>query len=135
MSSQSPQSGDAPGAPLPEVDLEMDFHFAAAHRLPRYNGRCFNLHGHNYELRVGVRGRPDAYSGILVDFGDLEKAVKEAILDKCDHAYLNEFIENPTAENIVVWMWARLQPLLPQLFELRLWEVKGCCVVYRGGQP
>lgn len=117
---------------MPEMALEMDFHFAAAHRLPRHPGKCFNLHGHNYRLTVGVRGVPDSHSGILVDFDDLAIAVKAAVLDQCDHSNLNDFIENPTAENIVVWMWGRLQGKLPGLSELRLWETKDCCVVYRG---
>ncbi len=112
--------------------LEMEFHFAAAHRLPRYRGKCFNLHGHNYRLVVGLRGTPDRESGILVDFGDIEAAVKTAVLDRCDHQNLNDFIENPTAENIVVWMWERLREKIPGLSELRLWETKDCCVVYRG---
>ena len=66
---------------MPQLALEMDFHFAAAHRLPRYRGRCFNMHGHNYKLTVVVHGEPDAYSGILLDFGDLETAVKAGVLD------------------------------------------------------
>jgi 6-pyruvoyltetrahydropterin/6-carboxytetrahydropterin synthase len=47
---------------------------------------------------------------------------------------LNDFIENPTAENIAVWMWERLHGKVPGLTELRLWETKDCCVVYRGEQ-
>ena len=119
---------------MPKMALEMDFHFAAAHRLPRYQGRCFNMHGHNYKLTVKVEGEPDAYSGIMLDFGDLEGAVKGGVLDQCDHATLNDFIENPTAENTVVWMWERLHVRLPGLVELKLWETKDCCVVYRGGK-
>lgn len=117
---------------MPLMTLEMDFHFAAAHRLPRYRGKCFNMHGHNYRLTVCLRGSPDPESGILVDFGDIESAVKEHVLDRCDHHTLNDFIENPTAENIVVWMWQQLDGRLPGLCELRLWETKDCCVVYRG---
>ena len=117
---------------MPRMALEMDFHFAAAHRLPRYNGRCFNMHGHNYKLTVKVEGEPDAYSGILLDFGDMEGAVKAGVLDRCDHATLNDVLDNPTAENTVVWMWSQLKPRLAGLTELRLWETRDCCVVYRG---
>ena len=53
--------------------IETEFTFAAAHRLPRYQGKCFNLHGHNYRFQVVLRGEPDPYSGILVDFGEVEK--------------------------------------------------------------
>ena len=117
---------------MPKMALEMDFHFAAAHRLPRYVGRCFSMHGHNYKLTVKVEGRPDPYTGIMLDFGDLDTAVKGGVLDQCDHATLNDFIENPTAENTVVWMWEQLKPRLSGLIELRLWETRDCCVVYRG---
>ncbi len=117
---------------MPRLALEMDFHFAAAHRLPRYQGRCFNMHGHNYRLRVRVEGEPDEATGIFLDYGELERAVKEAVLDGCDHATLNDLVENPTAENLVVWMWRRLEGKLPALTEVRLWETKDCCVVYRG---
>jgi 6-pyruvoyltetrahydropterin/6-carboxytetrahydropterin synthase len=114
--------------------IEAEFTFAAAHRLPRYQGKCFNLHGHNYRFQVVLRGEPDPYSGILVDFGDVEKTVKEHVLDKVDHTNLNDFIENPTAENIATWMWHRLEGKLAGLAELRLWEVPTACVVYRGPQ-
>ena len=112
--------------------IEAEFTFAAAHRLPRYQGKCFNLHGHNYRLQVVLRGEPDSYSGIFVDFGDVEAAVKANILDQCDHSNLNDFIENPTAENIACWMWARLDGKLRGLAEVRVWEIPTSCVVYRG---
>ena len=112
--------------------IEAEFTFAAAHRLPRYQGKCFNLHGHNYRFQVVLRGAPDPYSGIFVDFGDVETAVKQHVLDKVDHTNLNDFIENPTAENIASWMWERLLGKLPGLVEVRLWEIPTSCVVYRG---
>jgi len=114
--------------------IEAEFTFAAAHRLPRYNGKCFNLHGHNYRFQVVLRGEPDSYSGMFVDFGDVEKAVQEHLLSKVDHSNLNDFIENPTAENIAAWMWQRLEGKLPGLAEIRLWEIPSSCVVYRGPQ-
>ena len=93
------------------------FSFAAAHRLPRYSGKCFNLHGHNYRFQVVVRGEPDPYTGIFVDFSDVEKLVKEHVLDRVDHTNLNDSIENPTAENIATWMWQHLEGKLPGLVE------------------
>ena len=113
-------------------EIQAEFTFAAAHRLPRYQGKCVNLHGHNYKLAVTLRGEPDSYSGIFIDLGDVEKVVKEQILAKCDHANLNDFIENPTAENIAVWIWTRLEGKLPGLSEVRLWEIDNASVIYRG---
>jgi 6-pyruvoyltetrahydropterin/6-carboxytetrahydropterin synthase len=112
--------------------IEVEFTFAAAHRLPRYQGKCFNLHGHNYRFQVVLRGDPDAYTGIFVDFSDVEKTVKEQVLDKVDHTNLNDFIENPTAEHIASWLWHRLEGKLAGLTEIRLWEIPTSCVAYRG---
>jgi len=114
--------------------IEAEFTFAAAHRLPRYQGKCFNMHGHNYKLAVTLQGAPDPYSGIFVDLGDVEKAVQERVLAQCDHATLNDFIENPTAENIASWCWSRLDDKLPGLVEVRIWEIPTFCVRYRGPQ-
>ena len=113
-------------------EIQAEFTFAAAHRLPRYQGKCVNLHGHNYKLAVTLRGEPDGYTGIFVDLGDVENAVKDGILAKADHANLNDFIENPTAENVASWLWHRLEGKLPGLFEVRLWEIPTSCVVFRG---
>ena len=118
----------------PQVQIEAEFTFAAAHRLPRYVGKCFNLHGHNYRFQVVLRGEPDAYTGMFVDFGEVEKTVKEQVLDKVDHTNLNDAIENPTAENLAGWLWHRLEGKLPGLSEVRLWEIPTSCVVYRGPQ-
>jgi 6-pyruvoyltetrahydropterin/6-carboxytetrahydropterin synthase len=112
--------------------LEVEYTFAAAHRLPRYQGRCFNMHGHNYRLRVSLRGEPDPYSGIFIDYGDVDAVVKERVLDQCDHATLNDFIENPTAELVASWIWSRLDGKLRGLVEVRLWEIPTACCVYRG---
>jgi 6-pyruvoyltetrahydropterin/6-carboxytetrahydropterin synthase len=112
--------------------LEVEYTFAAAHRLPRYQGRCSNMHGHNYRLRVSLRGEPDPYSGIFIDYGDVDAVVKERVLDQCDHATLNDFIENPTAELVAAWIWSRLDGKLRGLVEVRLWEIPTACCVYRG---
>lgn len=117
---------------MPTMSVEMELHFSASHILPRHPGKCRFLHGHNYKVSVSVRGRPDPETGMVIDFYDLEDIVKREVLEHCDHKHLNDFIENPTAENIVVWMWERLNGKLPGLHELRLWETHDCSVVYRG---
>jgi 6-pyruvoyltetrahydropterin/6-carboxytetrahydropterin synthase len=112
--------------------LEAEFHFAAAHRLPFYDGPCFRMHGHNYRLIVSVDGSPDAKSGMVIDFVEMQRIVGKVILARCDHQTLNDILENPTAELIVEWMWKELQPQLPGLSELRLHETPEYAVVYRG---
>lgn len=113
------------------MQLVVDFRFCAAHRLPRHPGRCHRLHGHSYRLQVVVTGRPDGRSGMVVDFYDVVGAV-QPVIDALDGTCLNEALLNPTAEAIVVLLWRRIAPDLPQLNELRLWETDDCQVVYCG---
>lgn len=105
-----------------DLELTVEFEFAAAHRLPHYQGKCFELHGHNYALFVTVKGQSDPKTGLLIDFHALEKIVEDKVMVRCDHKYLNDFIDNPTAEVIVRWIWNELAPGLPSLFQLELFE-------------
>ena len=113
------------------MELSVDFHFSSAHRLPYYNGPCFRLHGHNYKLQVTLQGTPNPKDGMIRDFDEIRARVWESVLTKCDHHNLNDFMDNPTAENLIVWMWERLKPQLEGLKELRLWETPEYCVAYR----
>lgn len=112
--------------------LDVEFTFAAAHRLPRYEGPCFRLHGHNYRFFVGLEGEVDPASGMIIDFGVVKQVVQEHVLSRTDHRDLNDVLENPTAENIARWIWEVLEPSLPGLCEVRLYEIPDSCVSYRG---
>jgi 6-pyruvoyltetrahydropterin/6-carboxytetrahydropterin synthase len=112
--------------------LEVEFSFAAAHRLPRYDGPCFRLHGHNYKFFVALEGKVDPKSGMVADFGVVKQVVQEQVLSKVDHRNLNDTLENPTAENIARWIFDSVEPGLPGLVEVRLYEIPDSCVVYRG---
>jgi 6-pyruvoyltetrahydropterin/6-carboxytetrahydropterin synthase len=54
------------------------------------------------------------------------------VLAVIDHNDLNQVLENPTAENVVIWMWGRLRDHVPGLKELQLWETDDSAVIYRG---
>jgi 6-pyruvoyltetrahydropterin/6-carboxytetrahydropterin synthase len=112
--------------------LDVEFYFAAAHRLPRYEGPCFRLHGHNYKFFVTVEGEVDPATGMIADFGMIKSAVGEEVLSRVDHRNLNDILENPTAENIARWIWEALKPRMPDLAEVRLFEIPDSCVTYRG---
>ena len=126
--------------PMPTVDytdarrarLDVEFYFAAAHRLPRYEGPCFRMHGHNYRMFVAVEGSVDPKSGMIADFGRIKEIVQEHVLARVDHRTLNDVLDNPTAENIARWTYETLLPHLPGLCEVRLYEIPDCCVTYRG---
>ena len=112
--------------------LRVEFQFNAAHRLPYYDGPCFHTHGHNYRLLVLVEGPVNPDTGLSIDFGRVKSLVQEHVLDGIDHNDLNQVLDNPTAENVVVWMWDRLSPHLPSLVELQLFETADAAVIYRG---
>lgn len=112
--------------------LDVEFYFAAAHRLPRYQGPCFRMHGHNYKFFIGLEGEVDPATGMIADFGEIKRVVGEKVLAPADHQVLNDFLENPTAENIARWIWETLVGDVPGLVEVRLFEIPDCCVTYRG---
>lgn len=113
------------------MELSVDFHFSAAHRLPFYDGPCFRMHGHNYMLRVTLEGKVNPKDGMVRDFDELRRYIWETVLVKVDHQNLNEMMENPTAENLIEWMWGVLKPQIEGLKELRLWETPEYSVAFR----
>ncbi|MFD0993987.1 6-pyruvoyl trahydropterin synthase family protein [Tenacibaculum geojense] len=73
------------------IRITKQFNFETGHALYGYDGKCKNVHGHSYKLSVTVIGSPitDANNvkfGMVIDFGDLKKIVKEEIVDVFDHA-------------------------------------------------
>jgi 6-pyruvoyltetrahydropterin/6-carboxytetrahydropterin synthase len=116
--------------------LRKKFRFEAAHFIQNHPGKCRNLHGHSYILFLLLEGQPDPETGMIMDFNVLSKIVQERILHQLDHKLLNDLIDPPTAENISVWIWDRLQSDLPSLVQLELFETHENGVIYRGnGHP
>ena len=129
------------------------FNFETAHVLYNYDGKCKNMHGHSYKLFVTVKGNPikdlDHHkNGMVVDFGDIKKIVKEEIVDIWDHAVLvngdsphkllGESLESqghkvifcdyqPTCENMLYDIASKILSKLPseiQLAYLKLHETE-----------
>jgi 6-pyruvoyltetrahydropterin/6-carboxytetrahydropterin synthase len=69
--------------------------------------------------------------GMVLDFDEIDKVVRQTVIDRLDHTSLNDIIENPTSENILVWTWGRLDGSLDGLAELVLWETATACAVLR----
>jgi len=111
-----------------------EFTFDAAHNLVQYHGKCEKLHGHTYKLQIVVCGEKDE-EGMVIDFVELKEIVKREVLSYLDHAYINEIIPQPSAENIAEWIWERLEKYLTtkryKLTEVRLWETPTSWVIYR----
>ncbi|MBK8567425.1 MAG: 6-carboxytetrahydropterin synthase [Saprospiraceae bacterium] len=126
------------------------FTFEMAHALAGYDGDCRNIHGHSYKLFVTLRGRPLQQSGhpkdgMVMDFSQLKKLVREKVLDTYDHALaLNGMASQvvamelakhygkvvalpfqPTCENLLLDIVEKIQGSLPpavELFEVKLFE-------------
>jgi len=113
--------------------LTRNFTFDAAHFLPRYRGKCERLHGHTYRLAVTLEGRPDE-EGMLMDFAELKSLVRSAVLERLDHACLNDLLPQPSAETIAAYVFARLDPLVEgptrRLFQVEVWETADSSAVY-----
>lgn len=107
------------------------FRFEAAHRLPWHPGRCRDLHGHGYKLEVTVEG-PIGDHGVVVDFDELAVVVQREVIDRLDHRYLNDILDNPTAELIAEDIWKRLEAAALPVARLRLWETDDCMVEVTG---
>ncbi|MEM9141337.1 MAG: 6-carboxytetrahydropterin synthase [Bacteroidota bacterium] len=74
-----------------KIRVTKEFTFETGHALYGYDGKCRNIHGHSYHLSVTVIGSPISDTshvklGMVIDFGDLKKIVKEAVVDPFDHA-------------------------------------------------
>lgn len=109
------------------------FQFHAAHSLPHHTGACKNLHGHTYELEVEIcrMGTCPTWTsgpeqGMVADFGVLKGIVNETVINRFDHVHLNGLFNNPTAEEMIEYIWSSLNVKLSkqfiQLQSLRLWE-------------
>ena len=111
------------------------FTFEAAHRLPQVpaSHKCSRMHGHSYRVELRLEGPVDTETGFVVDFFDVERAFAP-LLRRLDHHTLNEVdgLENPTAENIAVWIWDRAKLALPQLGAVAVYETQSCWAEYDG---
>jgi 6-pyruvoyltetrahydropterin/6-carboxytetrahydropterin synthase len=128
----------------PLIRITKEFKFEMAHALAGYDGPCQNIHGHSYELKVTVAGNPikdnsNPKWGMVMDFGDLKKIVRNTIVDIFDHALVlnNSYPEKisselkntfgkviflnyqPTSELMVADFAERIQKELPEDIQLK----------------
>ena len=91
------------------------------------------MHGHTYKLRVFIKGKPDPQLGWIMDFKEL-KDIVNPLIDQLDHKLINDIqgLENPTAENITIWIWGNIKPLLSNLSKIELYETPTTGVIYAG---
>ena len=119
------------------IDIIKEYRFEAAHLLPNVpeGHKCRRLHGHSFRFEVVLSGEADPHTGWLMDFGEIGAHVKPLVSAYLDHHYLNEVpgLENPTSEEIAMWLWARLKPSLPLLSRIVVHETCTSRCEYAGG--
>jgi 6-pyruvoyltetrahydropterin/6-carboxytetrahydropterin synthase len=119
-------------------EVSVEYSFAAGHALRGYKGKCENIHGHNYKVRVTVEGEKLNSIGLLMDFSDLRAALKE-LTERFDHHFLNEiepFKEtNPSAENLACYLGTELQRRIKDqglnVNNVTVWETETTSASYR----
>ena len=121
-------------------EIAVEQGFASAHALRNYKGRCENVHGHNWKVRVVIQGEKLDETGMLVDFLDVKSFMGE-ILDRIDHQFLNEIPPfdsiNPSAENIAEYFYQQLTgkfaetPVPVRVREVKIWETEIQSATYR----
>src|SRR4029077_115424 len=121
-----------------EVSVEETF--SAGHALRGYRGKCENVHGHNYRVRVTLEGPQLDDIGLLVDFTELKRVVRE-IMGRLDHQFINDLepfkTVNPSAENLAKYFYDEVTRLLRGLppgahvTDVILWETDTSRAQYR----
>ena len=125
--------------------LRVSSYFSGAHSLREYKGKCEALHGHNWKVEIEVASPRLNASGLVIDFGELKKALKE-VLAELDHKYLNELEffspreengggNNPTSELIAYYIFMRMKekvsPAACRISQVCVWETSASCAIYQ----
>jgi 6-pyruvoyltetrahydropterin/6-carboxytetrahydropterin synthase len=122
-------------------ELKVKSKFAGAHQLTMVGQKCENLHGHNWKVEVCVTGEKLNSAGVLADFGDIKKAVRQVVDEQLDHKFLNELEMfkkmQPTSERIAVFIAERVQAFLDdhqtedvRVSKVMAWESDDACATY-----
>lgn len=121
--------------------------FATAHRLCvnewsdeknlEVYSKCTNNHGHNYKLYVTIKSEVDPVSGMVMNFSEVKRIIRENVVNKLDHKLMNDDVEEfknmcPTTENVAYVIWEWLKPDIPDLVEVKIEETENNTVIYRG---
>jgi 6-pyruvoyltetrahydropterin/6-carboxytetrahydropterin synthase len=119
-------------------EISVEYTFAAGHALRNYKGKCENVHGHNYKVRVTLAGDKLNAAGLLMDFVELRSEIKR-LVEKLDHRFLNDIPPfdqlNPSAENLAKYICDRIEPQAKnqglQVDGVTVWETDTTSATYR----
>jgi 6-pyruvoyltetrahydropterin/6-carboxytetrahydropterin synthase len=119
--------------------VSVDETFSAGHALRGYKGKCENVHGHNYKVRVTLEGPELDSIGLLYDFTHLKRAIRE-VTNAVDHKFLNDLppfdVINPSAENLAKYFYdetTRQMNAMPdgaRITSITIWETDTTSATY-----
>jgi 6-pyruvoyltetrahydropterin/6-carboxytetrahydropterin synthase len=118
-------------------ELMIETGFSSAHQLRGYQGKCENIHGHNWRVQVYVTAETLNDIDIAIDFHELKKITND-LLSQIDHTCLNDvfpFTEiNPSSENIARWISESLRKKLAghpvSVSAVTVWESETASATY-----
>ncbi len=122
-------------------EIAVEYSFSAGHALRGYKGKCENVHGHNYKVRVTVVGGELNSIGLLMDFVELRAALK-MLAERLDHRFLNDLPPfdrlNPSAENLAKYFCEGLEPRVRaqglRMESVTVWETDTASATFRPSQ-
>ncbi len=120
-------------------ELRVQSEFAAAHYLREYEGKCENLHGHNWKIEVTFRSPNLDRAGMVMDFKHARSIIAD-VIEAYDHKYLNDVPDfkavNPTTENLSRILYKAIGARLPAgitVARVTCWESDHCGSSYFEG--
>jgi 6-pyruvoyltetrahydropterin/6-carboxytetrahydropterin synthase len=113
-----------------KTTISKEFRFEAAHSLPHLgpDHPCSREHGHSYRFVVHVTGPINPDRGWVIDYADIADVVNRFVVNRLDHRNINAFVVPSTAEMLAQWIWKEINPLLPGLCCVEIYETATSCV-------
>jgi 6-pyruvoyltetrahydropterin/6-carboxytetrahydropterin synthase len=97
------------------MKIAKEFTWEMGHRLPFHRGKCRNLHGHSYNMRVELNGEPDD-TGMLLDYYNLTQIVDE-VIEPFDHCFLVEETDKIVRDFLEVYNYKHVVFSMPSTAE------------------
>ena len=117
------------------MNVYKTFSIEAARSLPNLSDDhpCKKVHGHSFKITITISGEIEPQTGFVLDFNDITTAFKP-IKKQIDHVYLNDIngLENPSSENLCIWIWNKLLKALPTINQIEIKETDSTGCIYKG---
>lgn len=114
-------------------EIKAESNFSAAHHLLNYEGKCENMHGHNWKVEITAKGNSLDKSNIMIDFKFLKSELNKT-LELIDHKDLNELEyfngESPSSEMIAKFIYENVKKKISCIYSVAVWETPTSCAVY-----